>query len=59
MGSQQGHQITNRSLVRSADCDSQNKNLVGSLDRFAKKVGSRDSVDSLLTHVYPYIPPAM
>ncbi len=44
--------FTNRSLVRSADCDSKDKNLVGSLDRFAKTAGSRDSVDSILTHVY-------
>ncbi len=45
----------NRSLVRSADRDSQDKDLVGSLlDRFAKTAGSRDSVDSILTHVYPY-----
>ena len=35
----------NRSLV-SADCDSQDKNLVGSLDRFAKMA------DSSSTHVY-------
>ncbi len=50
----QGHQIANRSLVRSADHDSQDKNLVGSLDRFAKTAGSHDSVDSILIHVYPY-----
>ncbi len=44
----------NSSLVRSADRDSQDKNLVGSLDRFAKTAGSRDLVDSILTHVYPF-----
>ena len=45
----------NRSLVRSADSDSQDKNLVSSLDRFANKTaGSHDSVDSILTHAYPY-----
>ena len=37
-----GHQIANRSFVRSADHDSQDKNLVGSLDQFAKMVGSGD-----------------
>ncbi len=47
-------QIANRSLVRSADRDSQDKNLVGSLVRFAKTAGSRDLFDSILTHVYPY-----
>ena len=30
-------------------------NLVGSLDQFTKTAGSRDSVDSILTHVYPYL----
>ncbi len=40
--------------MRSADRDSQDKNLVGSLDRFAKTTGSRDSADTILTHVYPY-----
>ena len=49
-----GHQIGNRSLVRSAHSDSQDKNLVGLLDRFAKMAGFRDSVDSILTHVHPY-----
>ncbi len=38
----------------SADRDLHDKNLVGSLVRFAKTSGSRDSVDSILTHVYPY-----
>ncbi len=47
------HQITNRSLVKSADRDSQDKNLVGLLDRFAKTVHSCDSVNSILTHVCP------
>ncbi len=42
-------------LVRSAERDSQDKNLVGLLDRFAKTADSRDSVDSILTHVYPYM----
>ena len=36
----------------SADCDSQDKSLVGSLDWFAKMAGSVDSVDLILTHVY-------
>ncbi len=45
--------IANRSLARIADRESQDKNLVGSLDRFAKTAGSRDSVDSIFTHVYP------
>ncbi len=40
--------------MRSADRDSQDKNLVGSLDRFAKTTGSRDSADTILTPVYPY-----
>ncbi len=40
--------------MRSADRDSQDKNLVGSIDRFAKTSGSRDSADSILTHLYPY-----
>ena len=44
----------NRSLVRSADRDAQDKNLVSSLDRFAKTPGSHDSVDSILAHAYPY-----
>ncbi len=39
--------------MRSADRDSQDKNLVGSLDRFAQRAGFHDSVDSILTHVYP------
>ena len=40
--------------MRSVDRDSQDKNLVGSLDRFAKTADSRDSDDSILiTHVYP------
>ncbi len=42
--------LYNRSLVRSADRDSQDKNLVGLLDRIAKTAGLRDSI---LTHVYP------
>ncbi len=52
--------IANRSLVRHADRDSQDKNFIGSLgmlDRFQKKnkktAGSRDSVDEVFTHVYP------
>ena len=45
-----GHQIANHSLVRCADRESQDKNLVGSLDRFAKTAGS-----SILTHVHPYL----
>ncbi len=45
--------MASRSLVRSGDRDDpQDKNFVSSLDRFAK-IGSRDSVDSILTHVYP------
>ncbi len=44
---------SSRYLVSSADRDSQDKNLVSSLDRFAKTAGLRDSVDSVLTHVYP------
>ncbi len=43
--------MANHSLVRSSDRGSQDKNLVGSLDRFGKTAGSRDSVDSILTHV--------
>ena len=39
--------------MRSADRDSQDKNFVGSLDRFAKTAGSRDAIDSILTHVIP------
>ena len=35
--------------MKSADRDLQDKNLVGSLDRFAKAAGLRDSI---LTHVY-------
>ncbi len=35
--------------MKSADRDSQDKNLVGSLDRFTKTAGSRDSI---LTYVY-------
>ena len=38
--------------MRSADRDSQDYNLVGSLDCFAKTAGSHDSVDSILTHVH-------
>ena len=30
------------------------ENFVSSLDRFAKAADLRDSVDSILTHVYPY-----
>ncbi len=37
----------------SADRDSQDKNLVGSLNRFAKTAVSRNWVDSIFTHVYP------
>ncbi len=33
--------------------DLQDKNLVGLIDRFAKTASSCDSVDSILTHVYP------
>ncbi len=33
----------------------EDKNFVGSLHRFAKMAGSRDSVNSILTHVYPYL----
>ena len=36
--------------MRSADRDSQDKNLVGSLDQFAKMACS---CDLILTHVYP------
>ncbi len=43
----------NRSLVKSADRDSQDENLVGSLDRFAKMADSHNSVDSIVTPVYP------
>ena len=39
--------------MRSADCDSQDNNLVGLLDGFARMAGSHDSVDLILTHVYP------
>ncbi len=46
------HQIA--LLVRSADRDSQDKNLVVSLGQFAKTADSRDAVNSILTHVYPY-----
>ncbi len=45
------HQIANRTLVRSTDLDSQDKNLVSSLDRFAKTASLHDSVDLILTHV--------
>ncbi len=38
----------------SADRELQDKNLVGSLDRFAQMAGSRGSVDLILTHVYPF-----
>ncbi len=48
-----GTKTANCALVRSADRDLQGKNLVGSLDRFAKTNNSRDSVDLTLTHVYP------
>ncbi len=51
-----GHQNADDSLhalVRSADRVSQDKNLVGSLDWFAKMAGSRDLVESILIHVYP------
>ena len=40
--------------MRSAARELQDKDLVGSLDRFVKRAGSRDSVDSILTHVSPY-----
>ena len=43
--------MANRSSVSSADRDSQDKNLVGSLDRLAKMPGSHDSI---LTHVLMY-----
>ena len=46
-----GHHIATHSLVRSADRSSQDKKLVGLLDRFAKTAGSRNSI---LTLVYPY-----
>ena len=46
--------IANHSLVRCADHESQDKNVVGSLERFAKTAGSRDLVDSILTHVHVY-----
>ncbi len=46
----QGHQIANRSLVRYADRELQDKKLDGLLDQFAKTAGSCDSVDSILTH---------
>ncbi len=39
------------------DRESQDKNLVGLLDQliqFPKTAGSHDSVDSILTHAYPY-----
>ncbi len=52
--SMQGHQIANRSLGRSTDRESQDKNFVGLLDQFAKTAGSRDSFKAILTHVYPY-----
>ncbi len=42
--------------MRSADCDSQDKNFVGSLDWFAKRAGLHDWVDSILTHVAPIFP---
>ena len=41
----------NRCTQMNADRDLQDKNLVGSPDRFAKTAGSRNS---LLSHVYPY-----
>ncbi len=47
--------LHNRSLVRSANHESQDKNLVGLLDRFAKTASSHDSVDSILAHVCLYI----
>ncbi len=44
--------------MRSADCVSQDKNLVGSVDLFTKTASSQDSVDSILTHVclYSFVP---
>ncbi len=50
IGSEQGHHIVNRSVASNADRESQDKNFVGSLDRFAKTAGLRDSI---FTHVYP------
>ncbi len=41
--------------MKGADSDSQDKNLVASLDQFAKMASLRDSDDSILTHVYPYM----
>ncbi len=41
--------------MRCADCESQDKNLVCSLDQFVKTAGLRDSVDSILTHCNPCI----
>ncbi len=40
--------------MRSGDRDLQDKNLIGSLDRLATTTELRDSVDSILTYVYPY-----
>ena len=41
--------------MRSADRDSHDKNLVGSLDRLAIMASSHNSVNSILTLVYPYM----
>ncbi len=41
--------------MRCTDRELQDNNLVGSLDQFAKTADSRDSVDLILTHVYPYM----
>ncbi len=41
--------------MRCADSESQDKNLIGLLDRFAKMADSCDLVDSIITHVYFYI----
>ena len=38
--------------MRCADSESQDKDLFGSLDQCAKTAGLRDSVDSILTHLW-------
>ncbi len=43
-----GHHVANRPLARSADRELQDNNFLGSLDQFAKRVGSRESVDRFL-----------
>ncbi len=45
----------NRSTPLIADLELQDRNFVGSLDRFAKTAGSHDSVNSIFTHVYPHV----